>query len=161
MPFHRLGGDPERGQELEVLILHVLVLVRRDLCIGEEPVEIARARVVEAELHRGAGEGGDDAGFEVDLKIDDEVELAGSELAADIQKPAQSVAALEENDLVHRAVAAHQRGGHRLQDPRDLARRIVTFERVDDWQHVHGVAGGAHHDDGDAVQAWRCHGAVS
>ena len=47
-----LGRHAERGEEFEVLVLHVLHRVRRDLRVGEQPVEIARARAVEAELHR-------------------------------------------------------------------------------------------------------------
>jgi hypothetical protein len=49
-------GHAERVEELEVLVLHVLPFARRDAMRGEQPVRVARAVAVEAELHRRAGE---------------------------------------------------------------------------------------------------------
>ena len=74
----------ERREELEVLILHVLRRVRRNAMRREQPIEIARARAVEAELHRRARERRDDAGLEVDLQVDDEVERACGELTPNV-----------------------------------------------------------------------------
>ncbi len=49
---HDTGSDrhAERREELEILILHMLDRVRRDLPVREEPVEIVRARAVESDL---------------------------------------------------------------------------------------------------------------
>ena len=60
--------DAERVEELEVLVLHVLPFARRDAMRGEQPVDVARARAVEAELHRRAGERRDEPRLEVDLQ---------------------------------------------------------------------------------------------
>jgi hypothetical protein len=63
-------------EKLEVLILHVLPNVRRNAVRGEQPVRVARACLVEAQLHGRAGERRDEAGLEVHLQPQHQVELA-------------------------------------------------------------------------------------
>ena len=52
VPRHRFVRTAECLEELEVLVLHVLAIARWQPIRGEEPVEVARARAVEAELYR-------------------------------------------------------------------------------------------------------------
>ena len=53
---HRLAVRyAERVEKLEVLVLHVLPFARRNAMRGEQPVRVARAMAVEAELHRRSG----------------------------------------------------------------------------------------------------------
>src|SRR5205823_14210834 len=54
VPLHRLPWHAELAQELEVLILDVLIRVWRNPAVGEQPIEVARAGAIEAELHRRA-----------------------------------------------------------------------------------------------------------
>jgi hypothetical protein len=60
--------------------------------------------------------------------------------------------AVEQDDVVDGRMAAHQRGRPGLQDPRDVRRRALPFDRVDDREYVHRVAHRAHHHDADAVE---------
>ncbi len=102
------------------MILYVLLRVRRNAMGREQPVEVARARPVEAELHRGAREARDDACLEVDLQVDHEIERASGEGAANVGERAQALRAIEDDDLVDRAMAAHERRGAGLKNPGDV-----------------------------------------
>ena len=68
VPLDRLVRHAERGEELEILILDVLRLVRRNAVRREQPVRVARARAIEAQLHGRARERRDDPRLEVDLQ---------------------------------------------------------------------------------------------
>ena len=52
-------------------------------------------------------------------------------------------------------MTAHERRRAGLQHPRDVARRLVAFERRDDREDVHRIADRAHHHDADAAPAHR------
>ncbi len=69
-------------QELEVLVLDVLASAGWYALVGEQPVEVAGARPVEAQLHRRAGEPGEEPRLEVDLQVDHQIEVAAAELAS-------------------------------------------------------------------------------
>jgi hypothetical protein len=101
----------ERLQELEVLVLHVLRRVRRDAVRGDDPVGVARAGAVEAELDGRVDERGDEARLQVDLQVEHEVEAAPRERAAHVGEGAPAALLVEEDDLVDRGMAAHHRGG--------------------------------------------------
>ena len=66
-PRDRIGIHPEVLEELEVLILDVLGLVRWDTRVREEPLEVSRSVTIESQLHVRSHEGGDQAGLEVHL----------------------------------------------------------------------------------------------
>jgi hypothetical protein len=112
----------KRLEELEVLVLHVLPgWPRRDPMRREQPVEVTRPRAVKAEFYRRAGERRDDASFEIHLQVDHQVELAPGKHPADVRESPQTGRAVEDDDLIHRAVAAHERSGAVLQHPGDAA----------------------------------------
>ena len=68
---------------------------------------------------------------------------------------AQALGAIEDDDLVDRPVAAHERRRAGLQHPRDVNVRRMSLERVDHRQHMHRVAHRAHHDDAHAAKRRR------
>ncbi len=152
VPLHGLVRHADGRQELEVLILHVLRRMRRNAVRREEPVEIARTRVVEAELHGRVDERRDDPGLEVGLEREHDVEASTGHGAPEVAKRPPPRLSLEGDDLVHGMVSAHQRGGAPLEHPADVGGRMMALERGDDRQHVHGVAERAHHHDADAVE---------
>src|SRR5215212_6349381 len=99
MPLDGLVWHAEGMKKLEVLILHVLILVRRDLPIREKPVEIARALAIEAELDGRADERRDDPGLEIHLQVDHDVEAAVGELSANVGEGAPALGAIEQHQL--------------------------------------------------------------
>ena len=159
VPHDRPERNAERREKLEVLVLDVLRRVRRNAVRREQPIEVARARAIEAELHGGARESRDDARLEVDLQVDHEIERARGELSPDVGERAQPFGAVEDDDLVDRPVAADERRGAGLQNPGDVNVGRVPLQRVDHRQHVHRVAHRAHHDDADAAKGYVDHGA--
>jgi hypothetical protein len=71
-------------QKFEVLLLHVLRRVRRNTLIREDPIAIARACSVEAQLSFRREHADDDAGFEVDLERDGEIEVMTPKLLREV-----------------------------------------------------------------------------
>src|SRR5262245_2901101 len=134
-------------QKLEILILYMLHGMRRDVVRREQPVEVARPRAVEAQLHRRVCEARHDAGLEVDLQVDHEVELSRRELATDLAERAPTFGTVEQNDVVDGRMAAHECCRPWLEHPGDVCARRMPLERVDYWQDVHCVAHRAHHHD--------------
>ena len=112
----------QRGEELEVLVLYVLDLVRRNAMRREEPVEVARASTIEAELYRRVREARDDARLEIHLQVDHEVELAVGELAPNVGERAPALRAIEDDDLVDGAVTTDERRRPGLKHPGDMRR---------------------------------------
>jgi hypothetical protein len=113
---------------------------------------MSRARTIEAELDRRAGEAGYDSRLEVDLKVDDEVESALRHLRGSVRERAQSTIAIEDDDLVDRSMAAHQRRRTRLEHPGYPRGWVLPLQRIDHRQHVHRIAHRAHHHDADVVR---------
>jgi len=54
---------------------------------------------------------------------------------------------------VHGAMTAYQRRWPWLQNPRHVRRGRVPLDRVENRQHVHRLADGAHHHDANAAEA--------
>ena len=101
VPVGFVVRNPKCLEELEVLILDVLGLVRGNAMRGEEPVQIARSLSIEANLHRCGGEGGDDSGLEIHLEIQHEIELPLAEFGAYVGEGSPTLRAVEQNDFVH------------------------------------------------------------
>jgi hypothetical protein len=101
VPLDWLRRHAERGEELEVLILDVLDRAGGNLSVGEKPVEIARARPVEAELDRRVSGARNDACLEVDLQIDHEIEAALRQLRGDFRERHEPARAIEDDYFVH------------------------------------------------------------
>ena len=151
LPLERLSGNAERGEKFEILILHVLRRVRRNALVGEEPVEIARTCLVEAELHRRAHERRDEPRLDVHLEVDHEIELAAQQAGARRSSSPRHPRAFS-NMMISSTSGCPRTSdaGPGLQNPRDVRAGIVALERRDHRQHVHRVADRAHHHDADA-----------
>jgi hypothetical protein len=124
----------------------------RDLLVREQPVEVPSARTVEAQLHGRPRERRDDSSLEVDLQIDHDVEVACGELSPHVEKSPDALASVEQHDVVDRGMPADEGRRPWLQDPRDVRRRPMPLDRVDDRQDVHRIAHRAHHHDAHAVE---------
>src|SRR6267143_3592890 len=70
IPLYRLGRNSQGPEKLEILILHVLDGMRRNLSVGKEPVQVARTSAIEAKLDRCVRRAGHDPRLEIDLEID-------------------------------------------------------------------------------------------
>ena len=75
-PLQGLRVHPEMTHELQVLLLNVLGGMGRDTGVREEPVEITGPGHIEAQLGSSGKEARDDAGFEVDLKCEHQIEAS-------------------------------------------------------------------------------------
>jgi hypothetical protein len=75
---HRLGIYSDEPEEFKVLILGVCraLRVRWDAVGGEGPIQVASALGVEAQLHGRGGYGCKQAGFQVCLEAEEQVESA-------------------------------------------------------------------------------------
>ena len=104
-------------------ILDVLRLVRRNALVREQPVEVARARAIVAELDGRRRDGGEDAGLEIVLQREHDIELAAGERAPHVGKRAPAARPIEADDLVDRWMPVHERRRPGLQHPRDVRER--------------------------------------
>ena len=122
VPHDFADRHAERREKLEVLILDVLRRVRRNSLRREQPIHVARARAIEAELHGRVGERRDDARLEVHLQIDHQSNRASPAPAA-CRRTRAAAGAIEDDDVVDGPVAADE--GHRpgLQNPCDVRAR--------------------------------------
>ena len=146
----------ERGEKLEVLILHVLRRVRRNAVRREQPVHVARARAVEPELDRRARERRDDAGLEVDLQVDDQIELARRQLAAHVEERRARPwrgrrSTMSSTDGWPRTSVAGPGCSTHVMCASGECRLSALMHGED----VYRVADRAHHHDADAVEAGR------
>src|SRR6185369_17588694 len=104
----------------KVLVLNMLHVMGWDAVGGKEPVQVAGAGKIEAELHRSVDKRSDDIGLEIDLQIEDEIKFPAAQLLADIEKTAEPPGAVEKNDFIDQFMTAHQHGRPRLQYPGHL-----------------------------------------
>ena len=155
IPLDRLVRNAERGEEFEILILHVLQRVRRNAMRREQPIRVARAGAIESELDGRAREPRHDAGLEVHLEIDDEIEPVSGELLPNVGERRETHGSVEDENFINRPVAANERRGRGLQHPGDMHVGRVPLQRIDHRQDVHGVADRAHHDDAHAAERGR------
>ncbi len=138
--------------ELEVLVLDVLGWVGWDAVGREEPVQIPGPGPVEPELDRRPCGGGEQAGLEVDLQVDHQVESPASQLAArppELAGRRQAAAPVKDDELVDRRVVGDQPVGNRLDDPGEVEAGRGALQGVGDRKDVDGVTDRAEHDDRD------------
>ena len=152
IPYRRSMWHAERIEEFEILILHMLHRMRLHLRIREHPVQIARARHIEAEFHRRPHHTRDHARLQIHLQRENEIEATLGQLSTQIVVRAPAIAAFEEQDLADIRMSAHQRRRPRLQNPRYARVGPMSPERGEHRQHVHCVAHRAHHHDADTIE---------
>ena len=123
--------NAERGEEFEILILHVLQRMRRNAVRREQPVRVACAGAIESELDGRAREPRDDPRLEVHLEIEDEIEAVSGELLPDVAKRRETHRPVEDENFINRPMAANERRGRRLQHPRDVHVGRVALQSID------------------------------
>ena len=120
----------------------------RDAPVGEQPLQLARARLVEAELHRRRDQRRGRAGADRQLQMQQQVEAAAPlHLGA---QPAVSGEAgtLVHGDKLHIRNEAHQLRFEFADHPRESRARPGVLQRAQQRHHVAGVP-----DRGEAQQA--------
>ena len=152
VPDRRCVRDADGVEKLEVLILHMLHRVRPHLCIRENPVQIARARHVEPELHRRTHHARDHAGLQVHLQCEYQIESTFAKLSSQIVVCAPAIAALEQQDFIDVRMSAHQRCWPGLQDPGHSCIGPVTLQCREHRQYVHCITHRAHHHDAHTIE---------
>jgi len=115
---------------------------RRDLRIGEQPLQFARACAVEPELRRRRHEGGHEARADRELQVEQQIETPRLEHAAQPQQLAGHCAFLEGDKLDLWKDCRHQPGFEFADDPGESGRRPCLLERAQCGRRVAGVANG-------------------
>ena len=104
--------------------------------LREKPVCIACARAIEAESPASAGERGDDAGFEIDLKIDQYIEMTRPKLGYHLAKCPNAFRSIEDDYLIDGWMTPDQRCRTGLKDPGDVRGgcwRLIALTRGSTW----------------------------
>ena len=150
-PGRRTMCHAQRIEELEVLILDMLPIVRRDPMRREKGIHVARPCPIETQLDRAPRERGDQPSLEVHLERQHDIKRSRGECPANREKLTPSLCAIEQDNLVNQRMSADQCCRSRLQHPGDHAGRRVRLEGMDERHDVHRVANGTHHHDADPI----------
>jgi hypothetical protein len=164
--FQGFRIDPQRSQEFEVLILDVSESLGMggNLAVGEKPVEVSGPVSVETELYPCRAQGGQESSFQVDLKVEQDVEAAvevtGREFPEDLGRACERFEPLqygsrafsmevlgEEDEIVDCRMALDQIAGCGLNRPGDPGFREGSSEGRSYGKNLYGISHCAQHDD--------------
>src|SRR6516164_1342598 len=119
VPAQQPLGDAESRREAEEAIEYVLAGTRRDACVGEQPLQLTRARAVEPELDARRDAGRYEARAHRQLHVQQHLKAAPRELAAQRSEPGEA-GALVDGDKLHPVEKPHETRLASADDPGEL-----------------------------------------
>ena len=134
----RRSRTPSASAKPKKAVEHVLAGARRDARIREQPLQLARARAVESELHGRRDACARQAGAEGELHVQQHVEAAARKLLGAVRDARRQAGALVHGDKLHALDQTHEARFGLADDPRELRLRPGLLQRA---QHRHDVAG--------------------
>jgi len=121
----------------------------RDPSIGEQPLQLARAFLVEAELDRRGNARGGGAGPDRQLQMQQQIECAASLHVGPQTLESGETGALVHGDKLHIRNEAHQFRFEFANHPGEARARPGALQRAQQRHHVAGIADGRQSQQAD------------
>ena len=152
IPMGRAGCDSAGPHEAEEGVQHVFADGRRNLRIGEKPLQFARARAVETQLDRRPHQARDQARAKRQLQIEQQIEAAAGERRAQPQQLAGHCALVEGDKLDFGNDCRHQLGLEFADDPGESSAGPRCLQRSQRSQRVACIADGRETQETDVLR---------